>query len=96
MSIDLNCISLNVRGLNAHEKCIVLFDWLRDTEYDIICLQETHFIKSREFVYYSRWNGKIFQTLHIREAYLYYLERESVYLLKMSIDQKTEGFYLLM
>ena len=79
MSTDLKCISLNVRGLNAYDKRIVLFDWLRDTEYDIICLQETHFIKSRELVYNSRWNGKIchnLKTLHIREAYLYYLERE--------------------
>ena len=59
MSTDLKCRSLNVRGLNSYEKRIVLFDWLRDAEYDVICLQETHFIKSREFVYNFRWNGKI-------------------------------------
>ena len=63
MSTDLKCMSLNVRGLNSYEKRIVLFDWLRDAEYDVICLQETHFIKSRECVYNSRWNGKIVHNL---------------------------------
>lgn len=31
-----------------------LFEWLKDLEFDIICLQATHFVNECEFIYNSR------------------------------------------
>ena len=47
----LNCISVNVRGLNSDEKRIKIYEWLKDISIDIIFLQETHFIEKYQFKY---------------------------------------------
>ena len=47
-SDTLKCLSLNVRGLHTYKKRVTLFDCLRDTELDIIFLQETHFAREQE------------------------------------------------
>ena len=57
---SLSFFSLNVRGLNAYKKRVTLFEWLKDSKFDIICLQETHFVKENEFIYNSRWFGNKF------------------------------------
>ena len=44
----LNCISVNVRGLNSDEKRIKIYEWLK-ISIDIIFLQETHFIEKYRF-----------------------------------------------
>ena len=51
--------SLNVRGLNTYKKRTILFDWLRDVKYDVIFLQETHFVENQECIYNSRWFDEI-------------------------------------
>lgn len=55
----LKLYSLNVRGLNTYKKRTILFDWLKDVQYDIIFLQETHFVKEQESFFNSRWFGEI-------------------------------------
>ena len=57
-SETLKCISLNARCLNTYKKRVILFDWLRDAELDVIFLQETHFVKEQENYYNSRWFGE--------------------------------------
>lgn len=44
----LTFFSLNVRGFNTFKKRTILFDWLRDVKYDVIFLQETHFVENQE------------------------------------------------
>ena len=56
----LQIYSLNCRGLNTYEKRVKLFTWLNDINADVIFLQETHFIEKNQFIYDSRWHGKIF------------------------------------
>ena len=41
-SLDIKLYSLNVRGLRDKVKRRCMFDWLRNTQYDIFILQETH------------------------------------------------------
>ena len=49
--------SLNARGLNDYNKRNTLYDWLQDLDIDIVLLQETHFIETRECSYNARWRG---------------------------------------
>jgi exonuclease III len=56
----LSFYSLNARGLNTYKKRVILFDWLNDTNIDIICLQKTHFIENQKYFCDSRWFGKKF------------------------------------
>ena len=41
----LNCISVNMRGLNSTEKRTKLYDLLNDSNIDIAFLQETLYIE---------------------------------------------------
>lgn len=55
----LTFFSLNVRGLNTDKKRTILFDWLSDVKYDVMILQETHFVGNQECIYNSQWFGEI-------------------------------------
>ena len=39
---NINCISLNVRGVRNKNKQLNIFNWLKNQKADIILLQETH------------------------------------------------------
>ena len=54
----LNCISVNMRGLNSTEKRTKLYDWLNDSNIDIALLQETHYIEKNILKYNARWFGE--------------------------------------
>ena len=54
----LQVVSINARGLNTSEKRIKFYDWLRDTNIDIVFLQETHYVEKNEVTYNARWFGK--------------------------------------
>ena len=62
MSSSINCISLNCRGLNSYEKRTYLYDWVKDNNIDIACLQETHFVEKSSFKYDARWQGQSFHS----------------------------------
>ena len=58
MSNDLlKVFSLNARGLNDYNKRTILYDWLQDLDIDIVLLQETHYVESKEYMYNARWRG---------------------------------------
>lgn len=62
MNLDLmKCSSLNARGLNDNNKRNTLYDWLQDIDIDIVLLQETYFIESKEHIYNARWRGHTFR-----------------------------------
>lgn len=54
---NLNIISVNVRGLNSYEKRNKFYIWLEQNRFDVVLLQETHFIEKYKDNYDSRWNG---------------------------------------
>lgn len=58
-NFTLKLFSLDVRGLNTYKKRTPLFDWLKNDKYDVIFLQETHFVKQQEYYFNSRWFGEI-------------------------------------
>jgi exonuclease III len=54
----LQFISINCRGLNTTEKRTKLYTWLSDCNFDIVLLQETHYIDKNTIAYNARWLGK--------------------------------------
>ena len=47
---DLSIITLNVNGLRAQRKRLLLFDFLKRSKFDIVLLQETHVSSVSDFV----------------------------------------------
>jgi exonuclease III len=54
---NLKIFSYNCRGLNDSIKRRDVFNLFHTKYADILCLQETHFIKEFEKKIYSEWNG---------------------------------------
>lgn len=57
--MSLSILSLNCNGLRNQEKREEVFDYLDHMDYDIYCLQETHFMGIEETVK-KEWNGTWF------------------------------------
>ena len=57
---SLNIFSYNCRGLHDSIKRKDVLDLFQSKKADILCLQETHFIKEIEKKIYSEWNGLCF------------------------------------
>lgn len=55
---DLEIVSYNVRGLSDFSKRKDVFDFLRNTSADIICLQELHVAIGKENVFKNQWGGR--------------------------------------
>ena len=93
----LSFLSLNARGLNTYKKRITLFEWIRDSNFDIICLQETHFVKEHEFIYNSRWFGNkihcFSDSVHSRGVTILFKQNSSVEIL--NYHQSIDGRRLL-
>lgn len=58
--MSLSILSLNCNGLRNKEKRKRVFDYLNQMNYDIYCLQETHFDKDLEETVKGEWNGTWF------------------------------------
>lgn len=56
----LEIISVNVRGLNTPEKRKKIYSWLKESNTDIVLLQETHYIEKNENLYNYNWKGDSF------------------------------------
>ena len=56
----LNIVSFNVRGIADGIKCKEVFRFLRDRNFDIVCLQETHSDKKKEKIWRNEWAGNIY------------------------------------
>ena len=54
----LHIVSYNCQGLNSVEKRSDVFQYLKSKNWDILCLQDTHFIESDEHVISSQWGGE--------------------------------------
>ena len=51
-------MSYNVQGLGDISKRTDVFDFLKNTNFDIYCLQETHFTDREEKLILNLWNGE--------------------------------------
>ena len=56
---NLKIGSFNVRGLKDPEKHLHTFRFLREQQFDIVFLQETHTTQEQEHLWYSQWSGRI-------------------------------------
>ena len=59
---DLECITLNVRGLRGKKK-YKIYRWLKDHKFDICLLQETYCTKDYIDIMNRGWNGQIFHSV---------------------------------
>lgn len=57
---EVKILSVNCRGLNGNQKLADVFKYLKEKEYHIYCLQDTHFTKKQEKFIYSQWNGECY------------------------------------
>ena len=54
---NLRIMSYNVQGLQSSEKRMDVFDYLKDKNYDIYCLQDTHFTDENEYQIIDKWGN---------------------------------------
>ena len=45
---DINILSVNCQGLGNKNKCLDIFSYLKQKNYNIYCLQDTHFTAENE------------------------------------------------
>ena len=58
----MDCVSLNVRGLNNPHKRKTLIQWIKNNKFQIICLQETFLVKNKIKQFEADWSGKCFHS----------------------------------
>ena len=58
MSKPINICSMNCRGLGNFKKRRDVFNYLREKDFSIICLQDTHFEKKTENQILAEWGYK--------------------------------------
>ena len=57
---DLGVLSFNCRGIRSKNKRLSLFNHLKDLNYNIFCLQDTHFTPEMYKTIYSEWGSDIY------------------------------------
>jgi exonuclease III len=60
---NIKLATLNVRGILNHQKRDVIFQWLHDRKYDIICLQETFCTNDSKTAVDKSWKGVSYHCL---------------------------------
>lgn len=54
---ELKIVSFNTQGLGGIKKQKDVFHYLKNTKFDIFCLQDTHFTADQECYIRNRWDG---------------------------------------
>ena len=62
--LNIKIISFNAHGLRSHKKRRTLFHLFKKNRYDIICLQESHLLKSDSHLIQREWASRF----HIAEG----------------------------
>ena len=57
---ELKIMSFNVQGLGGIKKQKDVFNYLQNKNFDILCLQDTHFTADQEIHIRNRWEGNCF------------------------------------
>ena len=54
--------SVNCWGMNRNTKRTIFINWLKDLNYDIIFLQDTHSAKKNQIMFNMEWEGDVHQS----------------------------------
>ena len=65
---NLGIASLNVRGIRDLGKRRQIFQFLKEKQFDIILLQETHLVNEDELFFKTLWGGQVFYSHGERNA----------------------------
>lgn len=57
---ELKILSFDVQGLDGIKKQKDVFNYLQNMNFDIVCLQDTHFTADQEKHISNRWEGNCF------------------------------------
>ena len=57
---ELKILSFNVQGLGGIKKQKDVFNYLQNKNFDILCLQDTHFTSDQEIHIRNRWEGNCY------------------------------------
>ena len=94
--IDVRLCSLNVRGLRNALKRRCVFNWIRNSDYHLILLQETHSTPDIECFWRNEWGFKIeFSHGSSASAGVCVLFKPSASFEILSVDRDTNGRILL-
>ena len=95
--LDVRICSLNVRGLRNPLKRRCLFNWIRDSEFQLILLQETHSTPDLERYWFHEWGYKIeFSHGSSASAGVCVLFKPSASFEIITVDRDTDGRILLL
>ncbi len=61
--LNLSIATLNVRGLHNYTKRSNIYNWFKDKEVDIVCLQETYCTDKVVKSFNKDWSGEVFHCL---------------------------------
>ena len=54
---SLRILSYNAQGLQGSEKRTDVFEYIKNKQYDIYCLQDTHFVNENESDIINEWDN---------------------------------------
>ena len=54
---NLRILSCNAQSLQGSEKRIDVFEYIKNKQYDIYCLQDTHFVNENESDIINQWGN---------------------------------------
>ena len=95
--IDVRICSLNVRGLRNALKRRCLFNWIRDSDYQLILLQETHSTPDIERFWCNEWGFKVeFSHGSSASAGVCVLFKPSASFEIIKVDRDTDGRILFL
>ena len=57
---EISIASYNCNGLADNNKRRTIFTWLKEKEYNIYCIQETHSTIRDEVAWKKEWGGEIY------------------------------------
>ena len=57
---ELKILSYNTPGLGGIKKQIDVFQYIKNKNFDICCLQDTHFTGRKEIYIRNRWDGNCY------------------------------------
>lgn len=95
--MSLKILSANCRSLKSNERRKEVFDYLKEMNYDIYCLQETRFVSGTEKTVKTDWGGDCFFSCSGSESRgVAILFRKAFAAENIIFDEDEDGNYLLL
>ena len=95
---ELKILSYNTQGLGGIKKQIDVFQYIKNKNFDICCLQDTHFTESQEIYIRNRWDGNCYFSpaaqANARGVAIFFAKNVDYKI--HTVKQDTEGNYLIL